>query len=248
MYCYNADNFNHLNSIQNIIMNESANIIGYRVVFFFDKEIERPDQFFWGLNQISEFDLMPTLQPLPNGIKTNGIPLMSFRSSNGLFFCDITLDRLDFVVRIGDNFGSYSSNSIHEITKSIANRIADFLVELPFLPIIRVGVIGEYFVHTDSAIQKIRAANSMMDSEELFELSVRKNRRVSIAGKLCNKITSMEMLDLPQQNGSVLRGVVAGVDVNNVPEKGNPLTPLILKELLNAGLNCASVQGFKELI
>jgi hypothetical protein len=230
-------------------MNHSSNIIGFRTAFFFATEIERPDRYFMGLEKlIDEFDVMPTLQPLPQGLRTNGIPLMSFRSQNGMFQCDISLDRLDFFIRMPNDLNTLKFKQVFDIYKEISRKIADYIIGSTSLPVNRIGMVGDYFVPAANAVETVRLINSMpMEDDGLIELAIRKNKRKTIANLTCNDLSIYEAVQI-QQGAGTMNGVMVTRDLNNVPQPGIVLQPQFVIDLLDKGAAELSEDSFKGLL
>ncbi len=227
-------------------MTNSPNIIGLRTAFFFNHEIERPDKYFWGLSDlIPEFDMMPSIQPLPDGIKTNGIPLMTFKSQSGVFTCEIKLDRLDLLIRLENHFGVYGYEQIFSTYKQISKKLADYITSHPSITIKRMGVVGDYLIPTNEPIEHLHRMKNLPIEEDVIEFALRTNKRKQYADLQCNDILIYEVVQLLLNNSNIINGVVLSRDINNVP--ADALSSEKMFKFLEQGQEQLSEVRFKAL-
>ncbi|EGR3131271.1 hypothetical protein DLH84_24725, partial [Vibrio parahaemolyticus] len=131
-------------------MNLPIQPVSYRLAFFFERELERPDKVFWELgNKITEFDDMPTVQPLPQGVRIEGYPTIIFKSISGMFSCEISSFRLDLIVNVGTRFGSLNPEILYREFKSLSNQIYSYLNTTLPISITRIGIVAESFIESE---------------------------------------------------------------------------------------------------
>ncbi|ELI6448891.1 TPA: hypothetical protein ACX6NR_004093 [Photobacterium damselae] len=229
-------------------MTVKENIVMFQTAFFFSRDIQRPDKIFWNLaDNIPEFDVMPTLQPLPPGITSNNYALLTFRSGNGVLQCQVAQSRLDFKVLHDNDFGRFNFDVLFEIYTRISKAIVDYTSEQVSVSIQRVGMVADYFSPSADPIMKIQEINGMKPEEGLEELSIRKNKRHALGNKISNFITSMEAVELIRDNVAH-SGVMLSVDINNVPQQDIILQKSDLLTYLDAGFEQLKEVSFKERI
>ncbi|WP_038877388.1 hypothetical protein [Vibrio jasicida] len=227
-------------------MASTPNTIGFRTAFFFNQDIERPDKYFWELsNIIPEFDVMPTIQPLPEGIKTNGIPLMTFKSQSGIFLCEIKLDRLDFFVRLESHFNLHRYDQIFSIYKQISKTITDYINSQPSLSIKRLGMVGDYLIPAEDPITLIHEMKNIPREHDVVEFALRTNKRKRYANLACNDILIFEALQMLLNDGQRIDGVLLSRDINNVPHE--TLSAQVLNAFLEEGQEQLSECNFRKL-
>ncbi|EHA1096509.1 hypothetical protein L1D18_15035 [Vibrio parahaemolyticus] len=227
-------------------MTNSPNILGLRTAFFFNQEIERPDKYFWGLLElIPEFDMMPTTQPLPDGIKTNGIPLMTFKSQSGVFACEIKLDRLDLFILLENHFGVYGYDQIFSLYKEISHKITNYIASQPSITIKRMGMVGDYLIPTNEPIAHLHRMKNLPIEEDVIEFALRTNKRKQYADLQCNDILIFDVAQIPLSNRNTLNGVILSRDINNVPT--HALTNETMFEFLEQVQEELSEARFKAL-
>lgn len=199
-------------------MDFSKHALGFRAVFFFSNIVERPDSVFFGLSsKIAEFDLMPTMQPLPPGIESDDFPLVIFRSNSGMFHLEISRKRLDFFIRLENHLQTIDYDTIYKTFTRISTEILNYINTETQTPIYRLGLIADCFVEyptssaASMAIQQTIGANI---DPELVEVTHRTNRQKKYNNILCNDIQVMNVAQI-NSNTSSRGGVIFSRDINN---------------------------------
>ncbi|MGS0703098.1 hypothetical protein [Shewanella sp. 0m-4] len=219
----------------------------FQTAFFFSREIERPDKLFFNLSeQIRQFDVMPNIQALPPGIHSDSIPVITFKSANSVFRCEIASGRLDFKVDLGQNFNRYKYSEIYQTYIEISKEIANYIFGLPTLSIQRVGVVGSYFSPAENPIEAVQKINKLPLEDDLSELSIRKNKLQTIGNKICNKIVSYEIIEYVH-NGVSTKGVLVNQDINNVPQPEIILNEQEIDVLLDKSFILLSEDSFRDI-
>ncbi|HCG7258668.1 TPA: hypothetical protein NJ373_000642 [Vibrio parahaemolyticus] len=229
-------------------MTLKENIVMFQTAFFFSRDIQRPDKIFWNLaDNIPEFDVMPSLQPLPNGFTSNNYPLLTFKSGNGVVLCQVAQSRLDLKILHEKEFGRFSFDALYELYIRISKAIVEYMSEQVSISIQRVGMVADYFSPSADPIKKIQETTGMPLEEGLEELAIRKNKRQALGNKVSNYITNMEAVDLVRDHISH-SGVMLSVDINNVPQQDIILQKNDLIKYLDAGFEQLREESFKERI
>ncbi|EGQ9127132.1 MULTISPECIES: hypothetical protein [Vibrio harveyi group] len=220
-------------------MNLPIQPVSYRLAFFFERELERPDKVFWELgNKITEFDDMPTVQPLPQGVRIEGYPTIIFKSISGMFSCEISSFRLDLIVNVGTRFGSLNPEILYREFKSLSNQIYSYLNTTLPISITRIGIVAESFIESEKGdpVNDIKSICNIENSSKLKEINIRMNR-VNYADDFeLNDILFFEVGRL-HINGTKKVGIKASRDVNNVHIDGYTFEYDKLKTLLDSLLN-----------
>ncbi|MEO9493903.1 MAG: hypothetical protein ABJG42_05260 [Vibrio splendidus] len=210
--------------------------VAYRLAFFYQRELQRPDKVFWNLgNEISEFDDVPTVQPLPQGVSIDGYPSIIFRSQNGMFACEVGSTRFDLIVTVGSRFGTLNPEVLYQEFCSLSVQVFGYLKNNLAIGINRVGVVSESFIDsfTGNAVNDIsRLANFEVNSE-LREVNIRMNRVNSISGVELNDLITFELGRL-NANGTPYTGIKFTKDVNNIIVQDESLDYSVLETLVNA--------------
>ncbi|WP_305815216.1 hypothetical protein [Photobacterium leiognathi] len=222
--------------------------VSYRLAFFFQRELQRPDKIFWNLgNEISEFDDVPTVQPLPQGVSIDGYPSIIFRSQNGMFACEIGSFRFDLIVTVGARFGTLNPEVLYQEFRTLSQKVFGYLKENLAIGIDRIGMVSENFIDsfTGNAVNDIsRLANFEINSE-LREINLRFNRVNSINGIELNDIITYELGRL-NINGTSNTGIKFTKDVNNIVIQDIPFDYSILEILVNALADMVSPNRIME--
>lgn len=222
--------------------------VSYRLAFFFQRELQRPDKIFWNLgNEISEFDDVPTVQPLPQGVSIDGYPSIIFRSQNGMFACEIGSFRFDLIVTVGARFGTLNPEVLYQEFRTLSKKVFGYLKENLAIGIDRIGIVSENFIDsfTGNAVNDIsRLANFEINSE-LREINLRFNRVNSINGIELNDIITYELGRL-NINGTSNTGIKFTKDVNNIVIQDIPFDYSILEILVNALADMVSPNRIME--
>ncbi|ENG7990862.1 TPA: hypothetical protein I7693_11205 [Vibrio vulnificus] len=192
--------------------------VSYRLVFFFERELNRPDKTFWNLgNCISEFDDMPTVQPLPQGVMIDGYPSIIFRSQNGMFACEIGNFRFDLIVAVGPRFGTLKSEALFEEFRDLSMKVFKYIKQNLAIRIKRIGIVSEVFIDplTNNVVNDIARITSFEVNKELRELNIRMNRVNSAEGTELNDIIAFEVGRV-NINGQPITGIKVAKDVNTI--------------------------------
>ncbi|OEE62811.1 hypothetical protein A1OK_19700 [Enterovibrio norvegicus FF-454] len=229
-------------------MKINANPVVYRLVFFYQRELQRPDKVFWNLgNEISEFDDVPTVQPLPQGVSIDGYPSIIFRSSNGMFACEIGSFRFDLIVTVGARFGTLNPEVLHQEFRSLSQQIFNYLKTNLAVGINRVGIVSENFIDsfTGNSVNDISRLVNFEVNSKLREINIRLNREKSINGVELNDLITFELGQL-NINGTPKTGIKFTKDVNNIVIQDTSLDYSVLEMLVNSLTDMVSPKEVME--
>lgn len=223
--------------------------VSYRLAFFYERELQRPDKVFWNLgNEIPEFDDVPTVQPLPQGVSIEGYPSVIFRSQNGMFACEIGSFRFDLIVTVGARFGTLNPDVLHQEFLTLSQKVFNYLKINLAIGINRIGVVSENFINslTDDSIKDISRLANFEVKSELREINIRLNRANSINGIELNDLITYELGRL-NINSALKTGIKFTKDVNNIINAQAPsLDYSTLETLVNAFTNMVSPSNIME--
>ncbi|HDZ9446999.1 TPA: hypothetical protein RUZ68_002804 [Vibrio cholerae] len=211
--------------------------VSYQLAFFYQRELQRPDKVFWNLgNDISEFDDVPTVQPLPQGVSIEGYPSIIFRSQNGMFACEIGNFRFDLIVTVGARFGTLNPDVLYQEFLSLSKKVFNYLKNNLAIGINRIGIVSESFIDsfTGDLVKDISKLANFEVKSELREINIRLNRANSIDGIELNDIVTYELGRL-NINSAIKNGIKFTKDVNNIiSSQERALDYSVLEILLNA--------------
>ena len=229
-------------------MDLSKNALGFRTAFFFGHPVQRPDKIFLNLSSsIPEFDAMPSIQPLPEGIQSDNFPIVRLRSESNIFHCEISQSRIDFIIRLEDKFESFNYNAIYSEYKRLSIELLKYLTTQTTIPVSRTGLVVSCFVGKDSpslAVSLVEQCTGSSHDEDAIELSVRSNRRHFVNDVPCNDIRLFEVAQI-QSNGNRLGGVILERDINTAVIN-EVLAPEVLQAVVESSLDAHSLDNFTQ--
>jgi len=191
-------------------------VISLQFALFLRNTVNRPDLEFASLNQdmVNIFDAMPHMMPIPDGMPTD-VPVVSLRSQDGAYKCEISKSRIDFFVyRLNDD-------------KPNADVLKDFNVKVLNLcksiaknrDLVRFGIVVNFF-HKDNTF--IRTLNNKFFSKDLSgmsELGLRYNKSSKYLGFDINDVCDISSAEIIHRN-EMEKGISITRDINNLPKDG----------------------------
>lgn len=189
-------------------------LIQLQFALFFESIEKRPDKFISKIDDALEdlFDQMPTIVPLPDEAPPE-IPRVTMQSSDGVYICNISKNRIDFVMNcIG------SRNSISVILEDFINKIQPF-AEGVFQSknIIRFGFVGRYFLKESNPIKKIQLKYFKGNLGNLSELALKFNKRFEKNNLKLNDLVEISKGTVVENNMPEQEGIMINRDMNNIP-------------------------------
>lgn len=202
-------------------------IITLQFAFFLRDIVARPDIEFSSLNSdmLNIFDAMPQMIPLPRELPPE-IPMMILTSSNGEYICNISRNRVDFILQRTSVLKSNNDllNDFNSKVTGLVNAI------LSRQEVVRFGMVARYFYQDNTAVHTLRKKffSSSVDGAE--ELSLRFNKKTESFGFQVNDIHEISAADI-DFNGQLEKGIFIQRDINNLPVVGKTISTSILKDI-----------------
>ena len=218
-------------------------LLQLQFALFFKSIENRPDKLISKVDAAMGdlFDQMPNMMPLPQEAPPE-IPRVTMRSSDGIYVCNISKNRIDFI-------GNYITSG-----SSVATNLEDFIEKIYSFSeaifkdksIIRFGFIEQYFLEHSNGVDKIKSKYLKLELGNLEELSLRYNQ-VFVSG-------SLEMNDIVEiSKGSIFisgvtqkEGIIIQRDFNNKPLE--VITIEDMKSVIDSNINKFKTSGIRELI
>ncbi len=224
------------------------NILTIRLAFFFKNTIARPDQVFWPMSSaIPEFDLVPTMQPLPDGIQIDGVPVIFFNSNNRVFNCEIGHNRMDLIINASNRFKQFNNEALQKEFISIGDRIIKFISNQTVVDINRVGCVTEVFIETDKNVELVCQLTKSNATPNIKEFSVRINKDKNLSDLECNDIITFETGAM-NIDGKIVKGVKGSHDINNIPNPEFTFTKEHLTQFVNDVRNACGIDSFEGIL
>ncbi|MEK4283213.1 hypothetical protein [Ureibacillus sp. FSL K6-0165] len=222
---------------------EKLKLLQLQFALFFEKVEDRPDRLGHKLESFlgNIFDKMPTVLPIPPNAPPD-IPNVIMESSNGVYVCNISKTRIDFIV----NCLSINKDS-DDILLDFIMKVREFTkVVTSSNKVIRFGLVGKYFKKEANAVKIVQSNYFIKNLGDLEELSIRYNKRTDWKERTLNDIIEINVgvFDI---NGSQEKGIILMRDINNVPD-GSELDYFNVNQLLEFISPRFKELGITELI
>lgn len=190
-------------------------VIQLQFALFFENKVKRPDKFIYNIDEAFEgvFDKMPTIVPIPEDAPPE-IPRVTMQSSDGAYVCNISINRIDFVMN-GTNSGDSISVTLEKFLKKV--RIFAQVV-FDSIRITRFGFVGRYFIGQKNPVNRIQSKYFKNDIGEVSEIGIRFNKRFKMNDITCNDNIEISQGSVIELNGPQEDGIMINRDMNNVPK------------------------------
>ncbi|MDO6543483.1 hypothetical protein [Photobacterium sanguinicancri] len=230
-------------------MSIKSNVMQFQLALFFTEEQLRPDRDFYRLDEkIDVFDLMPTIQPLPEGITVDNYPLMKFSSTNQLFTCDISQTRLDLYLNNHTNPELFKYSNLHAEFRKHSLAIIDYVYNMTNVKIMRAGVVADYASFCSNPAEKIGSTLLKRYKPGSVEISVRQNIPITLDGIDCNNLYDIRCGGLIF-NKTQHPAVMIQRDINHrVFDKSCPISEDNLKRMVSTSINELTEDTFTEAL
>lgn len=205
-----------------------VHVMNYQLAIFFQKNIERPDKFFDSLNESvgNIFDRMPQITPMPIEVPLE-IPRVAAASSNGLYVCNIAINRMDFTIQVADSKLKENEAITDFILKS---RL--IIKNIPLHQgILRLGIIGNFFELDKLPSVTLAKKFSRKDLGNVNEFSLRYNKLTQEFGHSFNNIFAISNAEI-KIKGIDSAGIFIQKDINNMPS-GIPIAADDIIDIIN---------------
>lgn len=221
-------------------------VVSLQFGLFFSEPIFRPFSVFEDLNRsmMHIFDGNPQMLDLPPDLPPD-VPLVTFRSENKKYVCNIARGRIDLLVQ---RTGVEPSNT--EIVADFnakAEAFARYVSSKAKLN--RFGLICRYFFRCANPVEVIGNKYIKLPHCDLSELTVRYNSPSSFGRIKINEIVECVTARLKLMNEtSEHEGVLVMRDINNAPLLGDVLSFSDLQEVSQKYAAKISEASIRELI
>lgn len=219
-------------------------IISLQFALFFRDVVERPDTAFSDINKnmLNIFDAIPTTLPIPPQLP-NDVPVISMRSLNNEYVCNIARSRVDIIRQRTDD-----NKTNQELLKDFNSKVLGFAKYiLGKQATIRFGLIARFFHHDDKPVDTIREKFLKIDVSNVSELSIRYNRNGESHGYRINDIVDVAAAEAVL-GGVASKGIFILRDINNVPIVDKPLTTETLFNISESYARLLGDDKVEELI
>ena len=215
-------------------------LLQLQLALFFEDIEMRPDRF---VSEISDniFDQMPIILPVPQDAPAE-IPVVMLNSSDGKYSCNIARSRIDFVLN-----NMNSNNDILDDLIGFINSIRSYVaIIFGKKRIIRFGLIGQYFIESNNAVNTIETKYLKNTIGNLEELNIRYNKRFNSESMMFNDVVEIGKGSITNEN-ITKDGVVIQRDINNVPEnKSIEIEEMFMA--IKSKLNDFDAKGIMEIV
>lgn len=217
------------------------NILNLQLALFFTDVIRRPDKLIDGINEATGnlFDGIPQILDIPMEAPME-IPVVLLKSETGIYLCNISRGRIDFI---------YNDNNLNKEWSSV---ISDFYAKTQLIikhigiqhSINRFGIIGNFFIEDKNPAWQINRKYMKHEITDVDEIIVRYNKRKEMYGLVLNNITHIEA-SINQITQT--KGIVIQRDINNNPTDANISIENIIK-IIDISLKDYSSDEMKKLV
>lgn len=218
-------------------------LLQLQFALFFKSIENRPDKLISKVDAAMGdlFDQMPNMMPLPQEAPPE-IPRVTMQSSDGIYICNISKNRIDFI-------GHYITSG-----SSVATNLEDFIEKIYSFSeaifkdrsIIRFGFIEQYFLEHSNAVDKIKSKYLKLELGNLEELSFRYNQ-VFVSDRLeMNDIVEISKGSIFISGVTQKEGIIIQRDFNNKPLE--VITIEDMKSVIDSNKNKFKTSGIRELI
>lgn len=208
-------------------------------LFFRDIET-RPDRF---ISEISDdiFNQMPIILPIPPDAPIE-IPIVMLNSCDGRYSCNIAKSRIDFIL----NNTNSNKDILSDLNEFIRNIRSYSTIIFNNKKIIRFGLIANYFVENDNAVDSIESKYMKKSIGNLEELNIRYNKRFTYESNIFNNIVDIGKGTV--DNGGIIKeGILIQKDINNVPNN-NVLDIEEMFRVIKKEMDAFTEKGIGEII
>lgn len=217
-------------------------LIQLQFALFFANLDNRPDKF---INKIDDaldvFDQMPTIVQIPDDAPAE-IPRVTMQSSNGLFICNISQNRIDLImncVQTGDSIAV----SLDQFIKKV---IIFSEVVFNTKNIVRFGFVGRYFIRHANPIKKIQTKYFKNDLGDLSDIGLKFNKLFIENNLNYNDLVEINQGSAIENNGPQQVGIMLVRDMNNVPVGQLRMEDML--HVINKYVDKFKLSGISELI
>lgn len=189
-------------------------LLQLQYALFFKFLENRPDKLISKVDEIFKnvFDQMPNIMKLPSDAPAD-IPRVIMQSSDNVYLCNISKKRIGIVKHLENSdseIGEHLEKFIENVI-SLSNNIFEDR------KITRFGLVGQYFIQSDNAINDIASKYMTIDIDGIEELSIRFNRNFESKDLKMNDVVDISKGFVLNNNSSQQDGIIVQRDVNNKP-------------------------------
>ena len=166
------------------------------------------------------FDGEPTILPLPIDAPLE-IPRIILRSINGKYVCNISFQRIDLFLNLGNDGEADIAASIFS-AKEVANKIVSYFVNDISVAIGRIGFVATFVGTADSEAnlfmkEKLLTKSKLVSRDSLRTLSVVVNDTDTVGNYEISRIVQIGSLQKPDHSES--KSILIMCDSNTLVEK-----------------------------
>ncbi|PIC56263.1 hypothetical protein CSV80_15650 [Sporosarcina sp. P12(2017)] len=218
-------------------------LLQLQFALFFTTNENRPDKLITKVdNAFGElFDQMPNMINLPSDAPLE-LPRITMQSSDGIYACNIGINRIDFIGHYIDSGSSVTVN-VQDFIKKVYLLSSEIFADRE---IIRFGLVGQYFIESASAVEKITTKYLNIDIENLEEINIRFNKNFINGGLTMNDVVEISKGSVTIANISQKDGILIQRDINNKPTKVLEFNEM--KSIIESNESKLLLSGIRELI
>jgi len=190
----------------------NVHVTNLQFAIFFKGIVDRPDLEFSKLNDqlLNLFDTIPLTNPVPRELP-NDIPIVTLRSEDEKYSCNIARSRIDLYFNARDK--ELSNTDILKDFNLKVKAFSEYVISEQ--DITRFGMVCTYFIEDNTATHTLKKKYFSGAINDPEELSLRFNNIAKCENIELNDIVDISKKTLSFKGGKPIKGIVIQRDINN---------------------------------